>query len=57
MPKISKAELSFLYKTRRLILFYISTKYHQNIPKGIRVTEPTQNKIKQEGHDGPVTLT
>ena len=32
-----------------LILFYISTKYHQNIPKGIRVTEWTQNlfQIKQ----------
>ena len=23
--------------------FYISTKYHQNIPKNIRVTEQTQN--------------
>ena len=30
MPKVRKAELSFLYETRRLILFYISTKYHQN---------------------------
>ena len=49
MPKIRKAELSFLYVTRRLILFYISTKYHWNIPKGIWVTEWTQNlfQIKQ----------
>ena len=33
----TKVELSFLYSTRRLVLFYISTKYHQNIPKGIQV--------------------
>ena len=49
MPKVRKAELSFLYVTHRLVLFYISAKYHQNIPKGIRVTERTQNllQIKQ----------
>ena len=49
MAKVRKAELSFLYGTRHLILFYISTKYHQNIPKGIRVTEQTRNffQIKQ----------
>ena len=41
-PKVRKAELSFLYKTSRLVLFYISTKYHQNIPKGIQVTEQTR---------------
>ena len=35
-------ELSFLYATPHLILFYISTKYHQNIPKGIRATEQRQ---------------
>ena len=30
-------------------MFYISTKYHRNIPKGIRVTERTRNlfQIKQ----------
>ena len=43
MPKVRKAELSFLYTTRRLVLFYISAKYHQNIPKGIPVTEQTRN--------------
>ena len=34
MPKARKAELSFLYDTG-LVLFYISTKYHKNIPKGL----------------------
>ena len=38
MPKVRKAELSFLYVTYHLILFYISTKYHQNILNGIWVT-------------------
>ena len=35
------AELSFLYATGRLILFYNSTKCHQNIPKGSCITEQT----------------
>ena len=43
MPKVRKAELSFLYATCRLVLFYISTKYHKNIPKGLWLTERTQN--------------
>ena len=42
-PKVRKPELSFLYMTYRLVLFYISTKYHQNIPKGIQVTERTKS--------------
>ena len=29
MPKVRKTELLFFYLTRHLILFYISTKYHQ----------------------------
>ena len=33
--KVRKAELSFLYATSPLVLFYISTKYHKNIPKGL----------------------
>ena len=41
-PKVRKAELSFLYATRHLVLFYISTKYHKNIPKGLWLTERTQ---------------
>ena len=49
MPKVRKAELSFLYVTRHLVLFYNSARYHRNIPKSIRVTERTQNlfQIKQ----------
>ena len=42
MPKVRKAQLSFLYATCRLVLFYISAKYHPNIPKGIPVIEQTR---------------
>ena len=42
MPKVRKAVLSFLYTTCHLVLFYISAKYHRNIPKGIPVTEQTR---------------
>ena len=34
-PKVRKAELPFLYVTHCLVLFYISTMYHKNIPKGL----------------------
>ena len=43
-PKVRKPELLFLYATRRLVLFYISTKYHTTIPKGIRFAERTRNQ-------------
>ena len=42
--EVRKSELSFLYVTHPLILFCISTKYHINIPKGIWLTEQTQNQ-------------
>ena len=49
-PKLRKPELSLLYATRHLVLFYISTTCHQNMPKGIPVTEQTRNQIQtQEG--------
>ena len=47
-------ELSFLKVTRHLVLFYISTKYHQNIATGIRVAKETRNQIKtREGEITP----
>ena len=41
-----KAELSFLYGTHHLVLFYSSSRYHQNILKGIPVTEQTRNPFQ-----------
>ena len=46
--KARKAELSFLYAILCLVLFYISTKYPQNIPKGICVTEWTLNQFHKQ---------
>ena len=50
-PKVRKAELSFLYVTHHLVLFYISAKYHRNIPKGIPVTEQTRNLFQTKQRD------
>ena len=41
----TKKELSFLYKTCCLVLFYISTKYHKNIPRVFDLQ--SQHKINQ----------
>ena len=45
-PEIRKPELSFLYATCRLILFYISTNYHKTILRTIRLTERIRNITK-----------
>ena len=37
-----KARLSFLYVTHPHDMFYITVMYHDYIPKGIQVTEPTR---------------
>ena len=34
-----------LYATHRQDLFYITVKYHDNIPKGFQVKERTRNRI------------
>ena len=50
-PKVRKPELSFLYRTRHLVMFYISTKYDQNNPKGIQVSERTRIHIMANSTD------
>ena len=50
--KVIKRELSFLYATHRHDLFYITVKYHQNIPNGIQVIEQTRIYL---GTDGQTT--
>ena len=52
--KSKKQELLFLYATSHVILFYISTKYHHNILKGVCVTEQMGNQFQtQEGEITP----
>ena len=40
--KVLKRELSYSYATHRHDLFYVTVKYYQNIPNGIKVVERTQ---------------
>ena len=51
MPKVRKAELTFLYATHPLILFYISTKYNQNIQRVLELQSGHEInfKTKQRG--------
>ena len=51
--KVWKQELPFLYMTHPQDLFYITVKYHDNIPKSIQVMEWTQNCIWN--HQGEIT--
>ena len=46
--KVIKRELSFLYATHRHDLFYITVKYHRNIPKGIQVIERTRKCLRTD---------
>ena len=40
--KIHKMELWFLFSAHRLMVLYISTKFHKNISKGFKVIERTR---------------
>ena len=46
--KVIKQELSVLYATHHHDLFYITVKYHQNIPNGIQVIEQTQKCLRMD---------
>ena len=47
--KVLKRELSFSYMTHLHALFYITVKYHQNIPNGIQVMERTRKCLRPAG--------
>ena len=47
--KVLTRGLSFLYATHRHDLFYITVKYHQNIPTGIPVMERTRKYLRTDG--------
>ena len=46
--KVLRRELSLLYATHRHDLFYITVKYHQNIPNGIQVIERTRKCLRTD---------
>ena len=47
--KVLKQELSFLYATHRYDLFYMTVKYHQNIPNSIQVIERKRKCLRTDG--------
>ena len=49
IQKVIKGELSFLYATHRHVLFYITVKYHQNVPNGIQFIELTRKCLRTDG--------
>ena len=56
-PKVRKAELSFLNAAHYQVLFYISAKYHQNIPKGIPVSQQTRNLFQTKQREITPTVS
>ena len=46
--KVLKRGLSFLYAIHRHDLFYLTVKYHQNIPNGIQVIERTRKYLRTD---------
>ena len=56
VTKVRKPGLTCLCATRVLVLFYISTKYHQNIPKGIQVKERTRSFTQTPTGSIPKTI-
>ena len=50
--KVIKRELSFLYATHCHDLFYITSKYHQNIPNGIQVIRWRRKCLQTDMDDG-----
>ena len=51
--KSIKVRLSLLYATHRHDLFYITVKYHQNIPNGTQVIERTRKCLRTDGRQAP----
>ena len=46
--KVLKRELSFLYATHRQDVFYITVKYHHNIPNDFQVIERTRKCLRTD---------
>ena len=46
--KVLKQELSFLYETHRHDMFYITVKYHQNIPNGFKLESEQETDARTD---------
>ena len=48
-PKVGKPELWFMCSTRRLMVFNLCVKFHENISRGLKVLEQTQKLLIHKG--------
>ena len=48
-PKVEKPELQFLCSARRLMVFNICVKFHENMSSGFKVMERTRKLLTHKG--------
>ena len=48
-PKVEKPELRFMCSARRLIVFDVCVKFHENMSNGFKVMERTQKLLTHKG--------
>ena len=48
-PKVGKPELWFMSSARRLIVFNVCVKFHENMPSGFKVMERTGKLLTHKG--------
>ena len=48
-PKVGKPELQFMCSARRLMVFNVCVKFHENMLSGFKVMERTQKLLTHKG--------
>ena len=49
-PKVGKPELRFMCSARRLMVFNVCMKFHENMSSGFKVMEQTLKLLTHKGH-------
>ena len=49
-PKVGKPELQFMFSARRLMVFNVCVKFHENMSSSFKVMERTQKLLTHKGH-------
>ena len=48
-PKVGKTELWFMFSARRLLVFSVCVKFHENMSSGFKVMERTRKLLTHKG--------
>ena len=48
-PKVGKPEFWFMFSARRLMVFNVCVKFHENISSGFKVMERTRKLLTHKG--------